>query len=215
MAQVLTPQLFNKYKDMQTSLGCTLEQCIKTGVDTPHLGIGITAGDEECYDTFKDIFYPVIKMWHGFDPATDTHKRDLNPDNLVFDEDTKYLFNIFVKSTRIRAARSLKGHYLTSSATDEDRKAVEQKLANIFENHFTGEMKGKYYPLGSINDEQKQDLRSNGFLFQLPKNTNCLYFSGAASSWPDGRGIFHNNDRTFLACQRGGSLPNHLHVHRR
>jgi creatine kinase len=199
MAQVLTPQLFNRYKDLQTSLGCTLEQCIKTGVDTPHLGIGITAGDEECYDTFKDIFYPVIKMWHGFDPATDTHKRDLNPDHLVFDEDTKYLFNIFVKSTRIRAARSLKGHYLTSSATDEDRKAVETKLANIFENHFTGEMKGTYYPLGSITDAQKKDLRSNGFLFQLPKNTNCLYFSGAASSWPDGRGIFHNDDKTFLA----------------
>jgi len=173
--------------------------CIKTGVDAPHLGIGITAGDESCYDTFQEIFYPVIKDWHGFDPKTDKHARDLNPDNLKFDDETKALFMDRVVSTRIRAARSLKGHFLTSCATDEDRAAVEKKLKDIFENKFEGEMAGKYYSLGSLTDEQAKDLRDNGFLFQMPKNTNCLYYSGAANNWPHGRGIFHNDARTFLA----------------
>lgn len=199
MRKHLTPEIFNKYKGVRSERGCTLEMCIKTGVDAPHLGIGITAGDESCYATFKDVFYPVIKEWHKFDPETDTHKRDLDPDHLVFSDETKELFNKHVKSTRIRAARSLKGHFLTSCATDEDRAAVEGKLKTIFEEQFTGDMAGKYYSLGNLTDEQKTDLRSNGFLFQMPKNTNCLYYSGAANNWPHGRGIFHNEARTFLA----------------
>lgn len=199
MRRHMTEEIFNNYKNKRSERGCTLEMCIKTGVDSPHLGIGITAGDESCYETFKDIFYPVIKDWHGFDPSTDTHSRDLNPENLTFDEETKVLFNTHVVSTRIRAARSLKDHFLTSCATDEDRAAVETELKNIFENHFEGDMAGKYYSLSSLNDEQKTELRSNGFLFQMPKKSNCLYFSGAANNWPHGRGIFHNNEKTFLA----------------
>jgi creatine kinase len=199
MSRHLTEEMFNKYKNVRSGRGCTLEMCIKTGVDSPHLGIGITAGDESCYETFKDIFYPVIKDWHGFDPSTDKHMRDLNPDNLQFDDETKALFNKHVKSTRIRAARSLKGHFLTSCATDEDRAAVEAKLKNIFETKFVGDMAGKYYSLGGLTDEQKEDLRSNGFLFQMPRKTNCLYYSGAANNSPHGRGIFHNDAKTFLA----------------
>jgi creatine kinase len=199
MARHMTEDIFNKYKKTRSVKGCTLEMCIKAGVDSPHLGIGITAGDETCYDTFQDIFYPVITDWHGFDPSTQKHQTNLNPGDLVFDDETRAMFMEKVVSTRIRAARSLKGHFLTSCATDEDRAAVENKLKTIFENNFTGEMAGKYYSLGGMTDEQKEELRSNGFLFQMPKKTNCLYFSGAANNWPHGRGIFHNNDKTFLA----------------
>jgi len=206
MRRHLSKEIFEKYvppgkpeAKVRSVRGCTLEMCIKTGVDSPHLGIGITAGDESCYDTFSDIFYPVINDWHGFDPSKDKHARDLDPTHLEFDDETKALFNKHVVSTRIRAARSLKGHFLTSCATDEDRAAVEAKLKNIFENNFEGDMAGKYYSLGGMTDKQKEDLRANGFLFQMPKQSNCLYYSGAANNWPHGRGIFHNNDKTFLA----------------
>lgn len=206
MRRYLTEEMFNKYmkggengQPIRSVRGVTLEMCIKTGVDSPHLGIGITAGDESCYDTFKDIFYPVIKDWHGFDPSVDKHSRDLDPSHLVFTDEQKAMFNKHVVSTRIRAARSLKGHFLTSCATDADRAEVESKLRKIFETKFTGEMAGKYYPLGGMSDEDKASLRDNGFLFQMPKNTNCLYYSGAANNWPHGRGIFHNDAKTFLA----------------
>jgi len=198
MRKCLTEEIFNKYKDVTTSKGCTLEQCIKTGVDTPGLKTGMTAGDEECYDTFRDLFYEVIKMWHGFDPATQKHRSDLDWNNLRFDQDTRDLFNTHVKSTRIRAARSLRGHCLTSSATSEDRAAVEEKLVNIFQ-QFQGELQGQYYSLDGMDEAKKNELRDNGFLFQLPRNTNCLYFSGACSDWPQNRGIFHNDAKTFLA----------------
>jgi hypothetical protein len=27
-------------------------------------------GDEECFELFKDMVYPIVKGWHGFDPYT-------------------------------------------------------------------------------------------------------------------------------------------------
>ena len=40
------------------------------GVVTPNLDIGCTASDEDCWETFKELFYPVIKAYHGYDPET-------------------------------------------------------------------------------------------------------------------------------------------------
>eukprot|EP01031_Cornospumella_fuschlensis_P004927 gene4927-6165_t len=54
MSKVLTPELFEKLKDVKSSKGYTLSNVIMTGVVTPHLGVGATAGDEECWDLFKD-----------------------------------------------------------------------------------------------------------------------------------------------------------------
>lgn len=34
----------------------------------------VPQGDEECFELFKDIVNPVVKGWHGFDPATQFHK---------------------------------------------------------------------------------------------------------------------------------------------
>ena len=48
----------------------TFHNAIQTGVETPHLGVGITAGDEESWTLFKDLYYPVIKGWHNYDPES-------------------------------------------------------------------------------------------------------------------------------------------------
>eukprot|EP00494_Astrolonche_serrata_P027574 UN27837 len=87
---------------------------------------------------FLKIFNPIIKGWHkGYDAATDKHRSDLNPNNLKFSDEVRSLFNEYVVSTRIRAARSLRGHMLPSAATADDRNAVEAKLRKIFESKFT------------------------------------------------------------------------------
>lgn len=62
--------------------GYTFSNAIQAGVLRPHLGVGITMGDEECFEMFKDIVYPVVKGWHGFDPYKQFHKSDLNPKKL-------------------------------------------------------------------------------------------------------------------------------------
>ena len=65
MAKFLTPEVFAKLKDVKSEKGFSLSNAIMTGVVTPHLGVGCTAGDEDCWEKFKDLYYPVIKEWHG------------------------------------------------------------------------------------------------------------------------------------------------------
>ena len=55
MAKNCTPELFEKLKDVKTDTGYTFSNAIQTGTETPHLGVGITAGDEDCYVKFGEL----------------------------------------------------------------------------------------------------------------------------------------------------------------
>lgn len=218
MAKTLTPELFEKLKDLKTSKGYSLSNAIMTGVVTPHLGVGCTAGDEESWELFKELYYPVIKGWHGYDAETQTHPVDLDPSKLVFSEEQAATFNDYVKSTRIRAARNISGFSLPTGATDEDRAGVEAVLQQTFAG-LSGELAGTYYKLGELTAEQTDFLLTKGFLFQIPTARNLLTGAGAARSWPNNRGIFHNDTQTALAwvneedhcriisMEDGGNIP--------
>lgn len=200
MAKVLSedPELFNKLKEAgSTKSGYNISRAIQTGVMTPHLGVGCTAGDEESWTLFKDLYYPVIKGWHGFDPATQLHKSNLNPEELVQTDAQTEMFNTYVVSTRVRAARNISGYALPAGSNDEDRNKVCELLTSAFAK-FEGDLAGTFYPLGGLTDEQRDMLLNNGYLFQIPKTTNLLWHAGAAKSWPNGRGIFHNANHTAL-----------------
>merc|ERR1711871_1063569 len=197
MSKVVTPELFEKLKNVKTSKGFTLSNAIQTGVKTPHLGVGAVAGDEESWEIFKELYYPIIKGWHGYDAEKEFHKVDLNPDNLEFTPQQLNLFNKYVASTRIRAARNVSGFALPAGTTPEERAGVEKVLTEAFAG-MTGELKGTYYPLGGMTKEQEDNLQSNGFLFQKPSVRNLLTMAGAARQWPNNRGIYHNDQKTAL-----------------
>eukprot|EP00904_Undaria_pinnatifida_P010475 jgi/Undpi1/6558/HiC_scaffold_20.g09037.m1 len=198
MAKHLTPELFAELKAAgATSKGYTISRAIQTGLMTPHLGVGITAGDEESWSLFKAIYYPIIKGWHQFDPETQNHESDLDASKLTMTDEQVAMFNEFVASTRIRAARNVSGYALPAGTDDEDRKKVREVLCGAFEK-FEGELAGKYYDLGTLSDEDRNMLLESGFLFQIPKTTNLLWHAGAAKNWPADRGIFHNDAKTAL-----------------
>lgn len=112
------------------------------------------------------------------------------------------------------AARNVRGFPLPPGCDDHQRLDTEQVLKTAFEWFGTqdptpegsetdvgggfGDLKGTYYSLGGLTDQDADFLRANGYLFQKPKTTNLLTNAGAARSWPDGRGIFHNDERTVL-----------------
>eukprot|EP00873_Tetraselmis_striata_P025493 jgi/Tetstr1/445757/TSEL_033405.t1 len=169
MRKTLTPELFAKYKDVKSSKGYTLSNAIQAGVLRPHLGVGITCGDEECFELFKEIIYPVVEK-----------------------------FKTYVKSTRIRAARNVSGFSLPAGSSAEDRLGVEAVLKEAFAS-LPAELSGTYYPLGGLSSEQEDALQSSGFLFQKPGPMQLLGAAGAGRSWPDGRGIFHNDTKTVLS----------------
>jgi creatine kinase len=199
MAKFCTEEMFEKLKDVTTASGYTFSNAIQTGTETPHLGVGLTAGDEECYEKFAEIINPIVAGWHdGYDPATMKHPTDLNPENLKFSEEQAAKFDEYVVSTRICAARNIRGQPLPPGSTKESAAAVEAALKATFEG-LEGDLKGTYYPLGGMDKETEESLQSQGFLFQKPKTTNLLTNAGAARFWPDSRGIFHNDNKTALA----------------
>ncbi|KAK1339556.1 hypothetical protein QTO34_020239 [Cnephaeus nilssonii] len=80
-----------------------------------------------------------------------------------------------------------------------------------------GDLAGKYYSLKSMTDAEQQQLIDDHFLFDKPVSP-LLLASGMARDWPDARGIWHNDNKTFLvwineedhlrviSMQKGGNM---------
>lgn len=188
----LTPEVFEELKNLKTSNNFTLQQAIQSGIDNVDSGIGVYAGDEESYTVLAKLFDPIIKEYHGFG-TEDRHKSNLNPDDLKApnpDPDGKYLL-----STRIRVGRNIKDMPLGTAISKEQRNIVE---ANIVEglNTLKGDLEGKYYSLVGMSKEIQASLIKDHFLFK--EGDRFLQSAGLNKNWPDGRGIYHNNDKTFL-----------------
>jgi creatine kinase len=216
MARCLTPEVYAKLRDKVTPSGFTLDQCIQTGVDNPGhpfiMTVGCVAGDEESYEVFKDLLDPVIDQRHGGYKPDQKHQTDLNPENLKggqFDE--KY-----VLSSRVRTGRSIRGIALPPHCTRGERRRVE-KIAVEALSALEGEFKGKYYPLSKMTEKEQDQLIADHFLFDKPVSP-LLTCAGMARDWPDARGIWHNDQKTFLiwvneedhlrviSMQKGGNI---------
>ena len=61
---------------------------------------------------------------------------------------------------------------------------------------FTGDLAGKYYPLNNLSEADRKKLIEDHFLFK--EGDRFLEACGLNRDWPNGRGIFHNNEKTFL-----------------
>merc|ERR1712243_276917 len=59
-----------------------------------------------------------------------------------------------------------------------------------------GELAGTYYPLTGMDEKVRQQLVDDHFLFV--SGDKNLQASGMERDWPEGRGIFHNKEKTFL-----------------
>jgi creatine kinase len=199
MQRVLTPEMYAKYRDVKTPSGFTFDNAIQTGVDNPGhpfiMTVGCVAGDEECYDYFKDFFDPVIDQRHGGYGPNAKHKTDLNWQNLkggdASDIDPKY-----VMSSRVRTGRSIRKISLPPHCTRAERRKVESISTKVLAG-FEGEFKGKYYPLSKMTEAEQDQLIADHFLFDKPVSP-LLTCAGMARDWPDGRGIWHNDEKSFL-----------------
>merc|ERR1712128_408912 len=60
----------------------------------------------------------------------------------------------------------------------------------------TGDLSGSYFPLTGMDEAIRQQLVDDHFLF-VSGDPN-LKVAGMERDWPEGRGIFHNKDKTFL-----------------
>jgi len=192
LSKHLTKQMYEQLKSRQTAYGFTLQKAINSGMKNFDSGIGVYAGDLESYSSFAPLFDGIIKEYHGFD-KDDLHQSNLNPDDLNapnLDVDGEYII-----STRIRVGRNFANMPLGSAITKEQRDDVEQKTAQAL-NALEGKLKGSYYPIAGMSEEISQKLIADHFLFKA--GDRFLQAAGLNEDWPYGRGIYHNDEKTFL-----------------
>ena len=100
-----------------------------------------------------------------------------------------------VASTRIRVGRNLAGYPLGPGVSKEQRLEIMNKVVTAC-NEFTGDLKGKFYPLEGMNEADQKQLIEDHFLFK--EGDRFLKCANLNRDWPSGRGIFHNDAKTFL-----------------
>merc|ERR1711971_794128 len=61
---------------------------------------------------------------------------------------------------------------------------------------FEGDLSGEYFPLTGMDEAVRQQLVDDHFLFM--SGDKNLQAAGMERDWPEGRGIFHNKEKTFL-----------------
>ncbi|XP_015923976.1 arginine kinase Lit v 2 isoform X2 [Parasteatoda tepidariorum] len=209
----LTKEVFDKLKTKQTAMGATLLDVIQSGVENLDSGVGVYAPDAESYTLFGDLFNPIIEEYHmGFGSSDKHPAKDFGDVNTLVNVDPK---GEFVISTRVRCGRSLEGYPFNPCLTEPQYKEMEQKVSSILSD-MSGELKGTYYPLTGMDKATQQKLIDDHFLFK--EGDRFLQAANACRFWPSGRGIYHNDNKTFLvwsneedhlriiSMQKGGDL---------
>merc|ERR1712241_1665817 len=191
VAKYVTKPIWDKLSSAITKTsGFTLAKAIACAVEFDDQHCGIYAGDWDSYKVFADVFDPLIQEYHGISPEA-VHTSDM--------DDTKIKGNIDptapVHSTRIRVGRNIDGFGLSPGITKQQRLDVESLMKKAFGN-LKGNLAGSYYPLTGMSESVKKQLVDDHFLF-ISGDKN-LIVSGMERDWPEGRGIFHNTDKTFL-----------------
>merc|ERR1739849_7113 len=148
------------------------------------------AGDEDSYIDFAEIFDAIIQDYHGISPDA-VHTSDMEVSKIQGNIDPAAP----VHSTRIRVGRSIDGFGLSPGITKQQRIDVEALMKNAFAK-MEGDLAGSYYPLTGMDEKVRQQLVDDHFLFM--SGDRNLTVAGMERDWPEGRGIFHNKDKTFL-----------------
>merc|ERR1712203_1081388 len=191
VAKHVTKEKWEKLAEHKTATsGFTLKQAIACAIEYDDQHCGIYAGDADSYKDFGEVFTPLICEYHGLDENF-SHTSDM--------DSSKIKGNINgdapVKSTRIRVGRSIEGFGLSPGITKEQRLEMETLMKSAFQK-LDGDLAGKYYPLLGMEEADRQQLVDDHFLFV--SGDKNLITAGMERDWPEGRGIFHNAEKTFL-----------------
>merc|ERR1712012_882698 len=181
----------DQLKDITTATsGCTLKSCCECAIQFDNQHCGIYAGDWDCYKDFADVFDPIIQEYHGIS-ADAKHTSDMDASKVTGNIDPAAP----VHSTRIRVGRSIDGYGLSPGITKQQRIDVEKLMSSAL-SKLTDDLAGKYYPLTGMEESVRQQLVDDHFLFV--SGDRNLTVAGMERDWPEGRGIFHNDAKTFL-----------------
>jgi len=192
MAKYLTQDIFEQLKNVVTANGFSLKNAINSGLVNPDSGIGVYAGDLESYTCFSPLFNPIIAQYHGV-TGNLVHSTNLNPAAIdPHDPDPE---QNYVISTRISVGRNLADTPLGPAISKAQRDQVEAQIVSAL-TQLPGSLSGHYYPLTEMTRAVQTQLITDHFLFKA--GDKYLEAAGLNRDWPTGRGIYHNDEKTFL-----------------
>lgn len=199
MSKSMTPEIYAKYRHRATKNGYTLDMAIQTGVDNPShphiMTVGATAGDEETYETFKDLFDPIIAGRHNGYPADFKQPTCLDPSLLKHAG-----FNPkYVLSSRVRTGRSIRGFCMPPFSSRGERRKIEEIFtqASVGLKEYRDDLSGHYEGLADMTDERHEELIGKHLMFDKPVSP-LLTSGGMARDWPDARGVFLGDQENFI-----------------
>lgn len=179
LGRYLTPEVWQALKDVQTSTGVTLHDCIRSGLAQDDSAIGLYAGDTESVECFGLLFAPVIQALHAGAPkscAADHAPPVLGQAFRNLDPEGTY-----IRSTRIRLARNLCGYRLMPTITHKEllevQGVVREALAGL-----TDDLAGSFQAIGHPT------VARWGF----DGKDRFQQAAGICRDWPGGRGIYAN-----------------------
>jgi len=191
VAKHVTKEKWDAVKDIETkTCGFTLAKAIACAVEFDNQHCGIYAGDWDSYKDFANVFDPLIQEYHGIS-ADAKHTSDMDPEKVVGNINPE----VPVHSTRIRVGRNIDGFGLSPGITKQQRIDIEKLMSSAL-SKLTDDLAGKYYPLTGMEEAVRQQLVDDHFLFV--SGDRNLQVAGMERDWPEGRGIFHNEAKTFL-----------------
>ncbi|CAJ1381462.1 unnamed protein product, partial [Effrenium voratum] len=182
------PELYTNFCQLSTSRNTGLGDCLRPGFD-PEVGkhrtqTGLVAGDEECVDTFKDIFLAV--------------HRQLQPQPFELPSQYQRLDTVQLpcKWVKIEMRRNISGIRFAPCTSSAERREVERLLLRSLQ---AAPSSGKYLPLplstsyplmpNGTDPQEEQRLVQLGKLFTFPR-TPAELSAGVGREWPDARGAF-------------------------
>merc|ERR1711971_1415679 len=191
VAKHVTKDKWDALKNIKTKTsGFTLAKAIACAVQFNNQHCGIYAGDWDSYKDFAPVFDPLIQEYHGISPSA-KHTSDMDVSKIKGNVNS----DVPVHSCRIRVGRSIDGFGLSPGITKDQRVGVEKLMANAVKT-FPSDLAGNYYPLTGMDEKVRQQLVDDHFLFV--SGGRNLTVAGMERDWPEGRGIFHNTEKTFL-----------------
>merc|ERR1719399_445800 len=214
-SKILTKEMYEKFCNLMGPRGYTFDMAIQCGIDG-RSGTGCAIPDEESYYLWQEWYDFIIDKCHNHPPGA-KHTTDLDSSKVDVSKLPADLDKYCV-STCIRAARNISGYGLPPGSSRAERREVETLIADALSG-LTGELAGKYYSLATMSKEDAAQLEADHFLFQKPDPNAMIFSCGGVRDWPEGRGIYHNADKTFLvwvneedqmrviSMQSGGNVP--------
>lgn len=177
---------------------------IQSGLTHFDSEIGIFASDQNAYETFEELFKPVLEDLHDTEVTTGegeaaTTVSAVQPAiNWGETDDLKELDpeGSFIKNISITIGRGVDGiPFAPIMNTDhlQENAFNFKKILNAIDDD---EMKGKYYELVDIDDEKRAKWIQEEILFPEPED-KFLKAAGTYNLWPVGRGLFLNEKNNY------------------